>query len=155
MKSARVLIAALAAFSLVSAACAHAHGPRVDIVKPDGSPRATVEVEIADSENARALGLMYRKYLDADTGMLFVFPEASQHQFWMKNTGIPLDMVFVDGDRKIVGIVAQAKPYSEDRLSIDGSSSYVLEVNGGWCAGHGVKAGDVMRFVGFSPRALN
>src|SRR5712692_12114200 len=87
---------------LVFALAACARLPAIRIVGADGAPRAIVRVEVADSEEKRELGLMYRKQLTADQGMLFVFTEPKQQGFWMKNTAIPLDMIFVGPDRGIV-----------------------------------------------------
>jgi uncharacterized membrane protein (UPF0127 family) len=110
-------------------------------------------VEIAKTPAARELGLMYRNHLDENAGMIFVFPSASHLSFWMKNTEIPLDMLFADSRGKIVGIVENAAPFSEESLGVDGDSLYVLEVNGGFAQRHQIKAGDVLRFVGFTPQA--
>ena len=130
-------------------------GNRVDIVAPDGATLATVKVEIADTPQSEELGLMYRNSLAADAGMLFVFAAPAHQVFWMKNTKIPLDMIFADGQRRVIGIVANAEPFSEARLSVPGDSQYVLEVNGGFCRNNGVKAGDRLNFLGFSPAAAN
>ena len=132
-----------------------AQGPRIEIVGPGGARRAVVSVEIADTSATREYGLMYRKQLDENAGMIFVF-EAPQHlEFWMKNTVIPLDMIFADSAGKIVGIVRKAMPFSEAIDSVDGDSQYVLEVNGGFCDRHGVKAGDILRFEGFVPKSAD
>ncbi len=151
----RITLAALAVFMLISAAAldACAQGPRIEIVAPDGAVRATVKVEIADTEASRELGLMYRRHLDENAGMIFVFAKPSHLQFWMKNTVIPLDMIFAGADRRIVGIVREARPFTEAIDAVDGDSQYVLEVNGGFCARHGVAAGDRLAFLGFAPQS--
>jgi len=141
-------IAAVAAFVLAPRTV-RAVTPTVEIVGREGAVRATVRVEIADSAGKREFGLMYREHLDEDAGMIFVFAQPQHLTFWMKHTEIPLDMIFAAADRKIVGIVANATPLSERSLSVDGDSEYVLEVNGGFCARHGIKAGDVLKFAGF------
>jgi uncharacterized protein len=94
---------------------------------------------------------MYREHLDDDAGMLFIFPAVDQLKFWMKHTEIPLDMIFADPAGVVIGIVANATPYSEKPVGPDAPALYVLEVNGGFCARHGVRAGDRMNFVGFEP----
>ena len=91
---------------------------------------------------------MYRTSLPEDGGMLFVFPEQSKQSFWMKNTLIPLDMLFIDGDGRIVGIHPDAVPLSEAPISVGKPSTYVLEVNGGWAARHGVHPGDTVELRG-------
>jgi uncharacterized membrane protein (UPF0127 family) len=156
-KPQRITLATLAVFVLIAAAAlnACAQGPRVEIVAPDGAVRATVKVEIADTEAARELGLMYRRHLDENAGMIFVFAKPSHLQFWMKNTVIPLDMIFAGADRRIIGIVREARPFTEAIDAVDGDSQYVLEVNGGFCARHGVAAGDKFVFRGFNPQARN
>ncbi len=134
------------------AACEHS--PRVAIIAPDGSTRATLKIEIADTAAKRELGLMYRDALADDSSMLFIFPAPSHQAFWMKNTRIPLDMLFADAYGRVIGIVANAEPYSEAPRAVDGNSQYVLEVNGGFCRRLGVEAGDRLEFIGFSPLAL-
>jgi uncharacterized membrane protein (UPF0127 family) len=146
---------AAAAFTIVTIATSCASAPRVEILSQDGRARAVVKVEIANTQSAREVGLMYRPKLAANAGMLFVFSGPSMLQFWMKNTEIPLDMIFANGDGRIVGIIANAEPYSEKRLSVDAPSVYVLEVNGGFCAQHGIETGDRIRFDGFVPRSLD
>ena len=128
-----------------------ARGPCVSIVGADGKPRATVAVEVANTGAQREVGLMYRKHLDDDAGMIFVFPDAARRNFWMHNTEIPLDMIFADANGMVTGTVANAEPYSDKLLGVNTDSEYVLEVNGGFCAKHGIKAGDRLDFSGFSP----
>lgn len=151
-----ILALATIAFAAIAAADAVRAGqPSVEITKPDGTYLAVIKAEIADNDASREIGLMYRKSLGANDGMLFVFKQPSHQTFWMKNTEIPLDMIFADASGKIVGIVADAKPYSEKLLSVNGDSQYVLEVNGGFAESHGIAAGDVMKFTGFKPRAAD
>ena len=126
-------------------------GPCVAIVAPDGKTRASVTVEVADTEQQREVGLMFRKHLDDEAGMLFVFKDAEHRNFWMHNTVIPLDMLFADAGGRVIGIVANAEPFSDKAVGVEGGSEYVLEVNGGFCAKNGIKAGDKMDFSGFSP----
>ena len=139
---------ALVAVLLALLGCAR--GPCVTIVGSDGKPRATVAVEVANTEARRELGLMYRKHLDDNAGMIFVFPEASPQNFWMHNTPISLDMIFADAAGRVLGIVANAEPFSDRPVGVAGDSEYVLEVNGGFCAKNGIKAGDRLDFSGFS-----
>ena len=127
-----------------------ARGPCVSIVAPDGKPRASVSVEVANTGPQRELGLMYRKHLDDDAGMIFVFPDAAPRNFWMHNTPIPLDMIFADSAGHVIGIVANAEPFSDKVVGVAGNSEYVLEVNGGFCSKHAIKPGDHFDFSGFS-----
>jgi uncharacterized protein len=108
------------------------------------------QVEIADSPAKRELGLQYRRDLALDRGMIFLFPDESRQSFWMKNTPIPLDMIFIGRDMKVVGIVAQTKPFSVDPRSVDAPSQYVLEINGGLAERHGIQTGDRVRFDSIS-----
>jgi uncharacterized membrane protein (UPF0127 family) len=139
------------AFALVLVALLGcARGPCVSIVGADGQPRATVAVEVASTGPQREVGLMYRKHLDDNAGMIFVFPDAAPRNFWMHNTPIPLDMIFADAKGVVTGIVANAEPFSDKLLGVEGNSEYVLEVNGGFCAKNGIKPGDRLDFSGFS-----
>ncbi|HLW71673.1 MAG TPA: DUF192 domain-containing protein [Candidatus Binataceae bacterium] len=133
------------------AACADS--PRVAIVSSDGAIRTVVNVEIANTPSERELGLMYRQHLDADAGLLFVFPAVDHLTFWMKNTEIPLDMIFADGDGKILGVVENATPYTENSRSVEGDSLYVLEVNGGFAKRYHLRVGDRLKFMSFVPKA--
>jgi len=125
--------------------------PKVVISASGGASRAAVRVELARTPGQRTFGLMYRGHLDDDAGMLFIFPTAEPLKFWMKHTEIPLDMIFANSAGVVVGIVTNATPYSEKPVGPDAPALYVLEVNGGFCARHGVRAGDKMSFVGLEP----
>ena len=96
------------------------------------------------------MGLQYRHELADDHGMIFLFAGESPQTFWMKNTPIPLDMIFIDRQRKIVGIVAETVPFSLDPRSVGIPSQYVLEIKGGLAKRLGIQAGDVVRFDGIA-----
>ncbi|MBI3060230.1 MAG: DUF192 domain-containing protein [Deltaproteobacteria bacterium] len=85
--------------------------PRV-IISTKSGKELVLKVEIADTPEKRVLGLQYRSELSDDQGMLFLFPSESVQSFWMKNTPLSLDMIFIGGDLKIVGIIHQAIPFS-------------------------------------------
>lgn len=95
-----------------------------------------VNVEIADTEEERAQGLMYRESLENYSGMLFVFEEEANNAFWMKNTSISLDLIFVDSGKKIVDVIENAQPCTEGHicptLRPQVKYMYCLEVNGGF-----------------------
>ena len=134
--------------------CAHVpDGPSVAIVGPGNQPRATVEVELAQTDQQRERGLMYRSELASDAGMLFVFKAPVHASFWMHNTQIPLDMIFISSGRRVIGVIPNAEPYSDAPLEVTGNSLYVLEVNGGFCKQHGIAAGDRVQFNDFTPNA--
>jgi uncharacterized membrane protein (UPF0127 family) len=101
-------------------------------------------VEIAETDAQKAHGLMGRESLPENAGMWFVFDEPVQEQFWMKDTLIPLDMIFVGDDMKIVSIVKNAKPLSEELISSTAPYKFVLEVNGGLADKYGFKVGDAV-----------
>ena len=121
--------------------------PKVTITTQDGRQVGFV-VEIADTPSKRELGLQYRRDLAADRGMIFLFPSELRHSFWMKNTPLPLDMIFINRERKIAGIVERTVPFSLDPRSVPAPSQYVLEINAGLSERHGIKAGDAVRFDG-------
>ena len=128
-------------------------GPCVAIVAPDGKARASVEVEVANTDEQRERGLMFRGHLDENSGMIFIFTDSARRNFWMHNTEIPLDMIFADPSFHIIGIVANAVPETDTVRGVEGNSKYVLEVNGGFCAKNGIKPGDRLDFSGFYPHA--
>jgi len=130
-----------------------ARGPCVTIVAPDGTQRATVTIEVANTVEQRERGLMSRNHLDDNAGMIFVFPDSAPRDFWMHDTEIPLDMIFVDSSFRVTGIVANAAPETDTLRSVQGSSQYVLEVNGGFCAKNGIQPGDHFSFTNFYPHA--
>ncbi|HEY2919541.1 MAG TPA: DUF192 domain-containing protein [Candidatus Binatia bacterium] len=105
-------------------------------------------VEIADTAGKREMGLQYRRNLADDRGMIFLFPSESPQTFWMKNTPISLDMIFINRDRKIVGIVERTVPFSLDSRSVTAPSQYVLEINAGLARRYGIQTGDSVRFEG-------
>jgi uncharacterized membrane protein (UPF0127 family) len=93
---------------------------------------------------------MYRTDLTENQGMLFLFSASADHTFWMKNTPLSLDLIFIDSDLRIVGIVERAKPFSTEPLSVAVPSRFVLEVRGGFCQRNGITAGTAVRFENVS-----
>jgi uncharacterized protein len=139
----RLAAAALAtALLFVATGCAAAPGGPSVTLRPASGPAVPIRVELAATPDARELGLMYRETLAPDAGMLFVFPRREPVSFWMKNTKLPLDIVFIADDGEIVKIHASTKPFSEAPLPSVKPVRFVLEVAGGTCAAHGVKEGD-------------
>jgi len=112
------------------------------------------DAELAVTEEERARGLMDRAALPRDRGMLFVFPVEALHRFWMKNTRIELDIIFIGADRRIVGIARRAQPCRRDPCETYGPEApagYALEIAGGLAAAHGFAAGDLVEFGGSTP----
>ena len=107
-----------------------------------------LSVEIADTTPLRTRGLMWRKELLDGTGMLFIFPSEVVQSFWMRNTLIPLDMLFIDKDMRVVGVVQWAEPQTLTGRTVGRPSLYVLEVPGGWTSRNGVRAGSTVELEG-------
>jgi uncharacterized membrane protein (UPF0127 family) len=118
--------------------------PVVHVAFPDVSGVA-VEAELAQSEHDSSRGLMYRKSLPEGRGMLFDLRFRDDHKFWMHNTCIPLDLIYVDEDGLIVGIIENAPTLDDEARGVGCPSRWVLEVNAGWSRRHGVKAGQHLK----------
>jgi uncharacterized membrane protein (UPF0127 family) len=121
-------------------------GPR--IVLPDGY---AVQVEVAADDPMREQGLMYRDHLAEDRGMIFMFPRNSEYSFWMKNTLIPLDMIWIDEAKRVVHVSAVVPPCQADPCPSyppGVQARYVLELAKGVAAKHGVINGSTLRFEG-------
>lgn len=109
-----------------------------------------VQYELANTSLSRTLGLMYRESLPENAGMLFDFNENSTAAFWMKNTKISLDMLFIDENWQILHIHEDVQPCKKDPCPTYPSSApyrYVLEVNGGFSEDHGIKVGDTVHLI--------
>ena len=106
----------------------------------------SIEVEVADELHERQRGLMHRKEMDTDHGMLFVYPTAERRSFWMKNTHIPLSIAYIGSDCKIVHI-ANMVPLSTKGVPSVYPAQFALEMNQGWFKGNGVKVGDSLNGV--------
>lgn len=117
-----------------------------------GEPYVTVAgqrfvVEVADDDASRARGLMFRDTMADDRGMLFIFPDERPRSFWMKNTRIPLDIIYIDRNFEVVSISADTPPCRSrsqrcPSYPSEGPAKYVLEINGGLAAKYGIAAGD-------------
>ncbi|HVR43317.1 MAG TPA: DUF192 domain-containing protein [Thermoanaerobaculia bacterium] len=149
-------VAMLSAWLLLAAACGvrpsgSSPSDPVDpsapqVVLPDGS---TVGVEIAADPETRARGLMYRPSLPPGRGMLFLFPETSVHSFWMKDTLVSLDMIWIDEQGRVVDVESEVPPCRSDPCPSyvpDGESRYVLELAAGEAARHGISPGVTLGF---------
>jgi len=106
----------------------------------------TIDIEIADNDYERTRGLMYRHSLPDNAGMLFIFEQSGPLSFWMRNTYIPLDIIFADENRQIVTIQKNKKPLSYAQIPSKRNSKYVVEVNSGFCDKYGVAVGDYISF---------
>jgi uncharacterized membrane protein (UPF0127 family) len=117
--------------------------PTEAIVKPIEFPEAKVRIdaEIARTEHEVTRGLMYRTSMPEYRGMLFRMPRREEQIFWMRNTCISLDMLFLDDDGTIVGILENVPILNEAQRTVHKPSRYVLELNGGFSKAHGLRAG--------------
>lgn len=117
------------------------------IVFPDAGGKE-ISVEIVDTEKNKARGLMYRKEMPENHGMIFIFDQRRNHTFWMHNTCIPLDMLFIDDDGVIVGIEENVPTLDDSTFQVGCASRNVLEVNAGFTRKFGVKAGQRIQYRG-------
>lgn len=139
-------VLALSLFAIRAAGCSRSKGeaglPMIRMQVGD----ETVSVELATTEASRARGLMYRRSMADDDGMLFIYPKPRKLSFWMKNTYLPLTIAFIDADDVIVHI-EDMKPLTTNSHPAPTAVPYALEMNQGWFAEHGVKVGDTVSFT--------
>ena len=106
-------------------------------------------VEIADTDEKRKIGLMYREELDEAEGMFFIFPEEGIYPFWMKNTLIPLDIIWIDNSKRVVFIYKNSQPCGAGEcpsINPGVNAQYVLEINAGFSDNLGINVGDTVIF---------
>jgi uncharacterized protein len=141
----------LLVFSIAAGACSHtteaARRGEPEVVLLTRAGEQHVKVEIARSEPEKQHGLMYRQKLEPGRGMIFLWPQPEPLKFWMKNTYIPLDMIFIGGDKHVVYVEENAEPLTTSTRGPDEDSQFVLEVPGGWARAHGVERGVAVKFV--------
>ena len=107
-----------------------------------------VQAELVTTDEKIAQGLMFRKKpLGDNKGMLFDFHEEGDRAFYMKNTFIPLDMIFINNDKEIVGIVEKAQPLSLETRGVNAAARYVLEMDGGWTKRHNIEIGQTVHIL--------
>lgn len=134
-------LALLICFTLSAPAAETFDTQTLAIVTKDGKSHAFT-VELAITPRQREQGLMHRREMAQDRGMLFAFGETRQVFMWMKNTYLPLDMLFIARDGKVRAIKENAEPHSESIIDSQGPIDYVLELNGGTAARLGIRAGN-------------
>lgn len=105
-----------------------------------------LDIEIADTDYDIQTGLMYRSTMEPNQGMLFVFDDEEERFFYMKNTQIPLDIIYIDANKKIVSFQKNAKPFNETSLPSHVPAKYVLEVNAGMADAWSLKEGDSISY---------
>ncbi len=106
-----------------------------------------IEIELAESDEERMQGMMYRRSMDDNKGMLFIFETEEPQSFWMKNTIIPLDIMFVNAKKEIIKIHKSTTPFSEKSYPSEKPATYVVEVSGGFADKYGIKEGDLISFA--------
>lgn len=130
----------------VLASSAAAQTPRIELTA--GFHR--IDAEVAATDAQRAQGLMHRRSLAANQGMLFVFPQAARHCMWMQNTYLPLSVAFLDEGGRIVNI-EDMQPQTEDNHCAARPARFALEMNRGWFSSKGIAAGSRIAGVDQSP----
>ncbi|MBC2846684.1 DUF192 domain-containing protein [Winogradskyella flava] len=106
----------------------------------------TLDIEIADNDYETQTGLMYRSKLESNNGMLFIFPDVDFRSFYMKNTKIPLDIIYINENKEIVSFQKNAKPFDETSLPSEAPAKYVLEINAGLSDEWQLEVGDKISF---------
>lgn len=143
----RLSLALAAGLSLPGMAFADSCAPGTLDLR-DGGSALRFSVEVADDADERAEGLMFRESMPKFSGMLFVYESAQPVAFWMRNTLIPLDMLFFDGTGRLERIKVNAMPHDETPVPGGSDIRYVLEINGGLAAELGIEPGAVIRHPG-------
>ena len=108
----------------------------------DNAVKDKIDIQIADNDFDRELGLMFRKHMDENQGMLFIFPQEKTQSFWMHNTYIPLDMIFINSNKEIITIRRAVKTLSDQTYTSTAPAQYVLEVNLDFSKKFNIKVGD-------------
>lgn len=116
-------------------------------IHKDSLETISLDIEVADDEYERQTGLMHRASLEENQGMLFIFEEELPRSFYMKNTYIPLDILFINAENKIVSFKENAEPIDETSLPSNAPAKYVLEINGGLIERWGLEVGDKISFT--------
>jgi len=140
------LIFAVAASVAACAQTAQAQLPTMELT----AGIYVIRAEVASTYDSRAQGLMFRRHLGPNEGMLFVFPRAEAHCMWMKNTLIPLSVAFIDDKGRIVSI-SEMKPRTETTHCAAGPARFALEMSEGWFAAKGIKPGSPLRGLEKAP----
>ncbi|UES57643.1 DUF192 domain-containing protein [Roseibium aggregatum] len=116
--------------------------PVEDLLIRSGDKEHQFKAEVAATDRQRSMGLMFRKEMPAERGMLFLFEGEGDRYFWMKNTPLPLDIIFIDAKGSIVSIADNTTPFSEDVIPSLGPAKYVFEINAGLAEKLDISAGD-------------
>jgi uncharacterized membrane protein (UPF0127 family) len=140
IRGGRAVVLGLLLLVAAAAGCTDAPaGPTVELATERGTVRVAVELALTREQLGR--GLMWRDDLASDAGMLFVFGDDVARSFWMKNTPLPLDIIFIDAEGKVVNVAENTTPFSTAPIRSAGPARYVLEVNAGFARRNGIVAG--------------
>jgi len=115
--------------------------------KSDNTQNVKIDIEVADTEPLRNRGLMYRRQMELGHGMLFIFPDEDFRSFWMKNTYLPLDIIYLNAQKKIIRIHENVATLNEQSIPSDAPAQYVVEVIAGFCAIYNIRVGDAISFA--------
>lgn len=119
---------------------------RLEFVNHNGMVRASITIEIAETRATRAKGLMGREEMDDNVGMLFVYQRAGAKVFWMRNTPLSLDIIFVSEDGAVLNIAGRTLPFSDNKYRSKGPAKYVVEVLSGFCDRYEIREGVRVRW---------
>jgi uncharacterized membrane protein (UPF0127 family) len=143
------LIAVMVTVTAISAQAQLASFDKSELAIHAGSKRHSFQIELAITGEQMAQGLMFRRQMAADAGMLFLHPSERELSMWMKNTYLPLDMLFIAADGRITRIAARTVPHSLATISSEGPALAVLELNAGTAERLGIKPGDRVEHAAF------
>lgn len=118
----------------------------LEFIDADDELITKIDIEIADDDLQTQRGLMYRRSMRQNRGMLFIFPDSQERSFWMKNTLLSLDIIYLDENKEIVSISENAPPKSEQSIWSEKPAKYVVEVNAGFVSQFQIKVGDRISF---------
>ncbi len=125
--------------------------PRARITVTDAmGGKHAIDAEVALNRDARTRGMMWRTFVEEGKGMIFLFPQEQPVSFWMKNTLISLDMVFITTRKQVAGCVERAEPQTLSARGVDRPAQYVLEVQAGWCQRQNIKPGGQVTMEGLN-----
>ena len=117
-------------------------------INRQGNPEPlVVDIEVADTETKRNQGLMYRRHMESNHGMLFIMEELKEQNFYMRNTYISLDIIYLDENKKIVSIARNTETLNDNSIPSNGNALYVLEVVAGYGETHGLQVGDQIEWT--------
>jgi len=119
----------------------------LDFLKSDNQVNSTIAIALADNDDTRSQGLMDVRTLNADQGMLFIFPSEIRQSFWMANTPLALDLIFVNENLEIVSIHQNARPFSRQSIDSEYPAKYVVEVNAGYAIRHDLQIGNKINYI--------